>query len=435
MTGGYLMSGARLALLAATGALLVGGASAQAADLGGNCCADLEERVAELEATTARKGNRKVSLKVYGQVNEAIGWWDDGNETNTYVFTNDHSRTRIGFKGKAKITSDLYAKFKIEIGLRQPDQGDLSANNDDGDGDERDLRHSYWELGSKTYGSVRVGNTSWANDGITQMTVAKTGHFSSQDIFDAVDDFAVVGADANDDWLDLAQVLEPGEGSRGNVLLYKSPTIAGFVASASWGEDDVWAVALRYAGKLGPFKIKAGIGYDEITDGAEECVSIAAGGGTRSKCRDLGMSASAMHKPTGIFVTGSYGKRWDEVRGEVLAARGFAADEELTHWHIQAGIQQKWIPLGPTTIFGGYHERDSGHSTSGSGGAQTIGGVEIGDVEIEMFEVGVNQHLSAAAMDLYIHYKQYDADVTLVDGTKPALEEFQTVITGARIKF
>jgi hypothetical protein len=27
-----------------------------AADLGGDCCADLEERVAELEATTARKG-------------------------------------------------------------------------------------------------------------------------------------------------------------------------------------------------------------------------------------------------------------------------------------------------------------------------------------------------------------------------------------------
>lgn len=40
--------------------------TSQAADLGGNCCADLEERVAELEATTARKSNRKVTLEVYG---------------------------------------------------------------------------------------------------------------------------------------------------------------------------------------------------------------------------------------------------------------------------------------------------------------------------------------------------------------------------------
>ena len=43
-----------------------------AADLGGSCCADLEERVAELEATSVRKGNRNVSLQVYGQVNRAL---------------------------------------------------------------------------------------------------------------------------------------------------------------------------------------------------------------------------------------------------------------------------------------------------------------------------------------------------------------------------
>ncbi|MBL8566375.1 MAG: porin, partial [Hyphomicrobiaceae bacterium] len=46
--------------------------SASAADLGGDCCADLEERVAELEATTARKGNRKVSLTISGWVAEQV---------------------------------------------------------------------------------------------------------------------------------------------------------------------------------------------------------------------------------------------------------------------------------------------------------------------------------------------------------------------------
>ena len=56
-----------LSALAAAG-LLAGGMAtgASAADLGGNCCADLEERIAELEATTARKGNRKVSLTITG---------------------------------------------------------------------------------------------------------------------------------------------------------------------------------------------------------------------------------------------------------------------------------------------------------------------------------------------------------------------------------
>ena len=62
------MKKSSLSALVAAG-LLMGGlsaGSASAADLGGNCCADLEERIAELEATTARKGNRKVSLTVSG---------------------------------------------------------------------------------------------------------------------------------------------------------------------------------------------------------------------------------------------------------------------------------------------------------------------------------------------------------------------------------
>ena len=55
--------------------LLAGGlptANAFAADLGGNCCADLQERVAELEATTVRKGNRKFSLPITSPYRDAI---------------------------------------------------------------------------------------------------------------------------------------------------------------------------------------------------------------------------------------------------------------------------------------------------------------------------------------------------------------------------
>ena len=58
---------------------------ADAADLGGDCCADLEERVAELEATTVRKGNKKVKVELYGRVNRVVNFWDDGAEQNAYV--------------------------------------------------------------------------------------------------------------------------------------------------------------------------------------------------------------------------------------------------------------------------------------------------------------------------------------------------------------
>ena len=96
-------------ILVAGGLMLGTSVSAQAADLGGDCCADLEERIAELEATTARKGNRKVSLEVSGHVNEAVLWWDDGRESNAYVVTNDNQRTRFVFKVKAKIDKNWEA--------------------------------------------------------------------------------------------------------------------------------------------------------------------------------------------------------------------------------------------------------------------------------------------------------------------------------------
>src|ERR1700687_4949086 len=104
MIGGLVKSStSRLALLAAMG-MFVGGLampSAKAADLGGDCCADLEERVAELEATTARKGNKKVSVILYGKVNYATEYWDDGAERNSYTVNNYSESTRFGIKGTA----------------------------------------------------------------------------------------------------------------------------------------------------------------------------------------------------------------------------------------------------------------------------------------------------------------------------------------------
>ena len=70
MLGGLSL---RYRVLIATAATALMGSFAhepvKAADLGGDCCADLEERVAELEATTVRKGNKKVSITLYGDVN------------------------------------------------------------------------------------------------------------------------------------------------------------------------------------------------------------------------------------------------------------------------------------------------------------------------------------------------------------------------------
>src|SRR5215471_370583 len=85
--------------------------SAKAADLGGDCCADLEERVADLEATTARKGNRKVSLVISGQVNRSVMAWDDKTVRGLFSVDNSVSRSGFQFDGSAKIDRHLTAGF------------------------------------------------------------------------------------------------------------------------------------------------------------------------------------------------------------------------------------------------------------------------------------------------------------------------------------
>ena len=55
----------------------------------------------------------------------------------------------------------------------------------------------------------------------------------------------------------------PGEGDRWDLVKWDSPEFGGFVASAAFGEDQFWDVALRYAGESHGFKYAAGIGYQD----------------------------------------------------------------------------------------------------------------------------------------------------------------------------
>src|SRR5688572_10315529 len=173
----------RSAVIAAGLAAALGAAlspqQAMAADLGGNCCADLEERTAELEATTARKGNRKVSLEIYGQVNQGVLWWDDGGESNVSVYTNDNSRTRFGFRGKAKISSDWEAGYRLEIGVRTQNSKRFTQDNPSGAPDTGlDLRDSYWYVKNKSLGTVAVGRQATSTDQITEINLTQTKDFA-----------------------------------------------------------------------------------------------------------------------------------------------------------------------------------------------------------------------------------------------------------------
>jgi hypothetical protein len=451
------MSGARIALLAAAGLLVVGGTSAQAADLGGDCCADLEERIAELEATTARKGNRKVSLEISGHINEAVMWWDDGSESNTYVVTNDSGRSRVRFKGKAKIDKDWEAGYYLELGFRSPrsDRVDQGGDGFDGDDPEAtiDVRQSNWYIKNASLGEVRIGFGDGATESITELNITQTKDIAkNSDVEDHASGFqlrAAGGGLSALEWRRLVKddFIQPGEGSRGNYVLYRSPEFAGFTASAAWGEDDFWDIALRYHGELAGIKIAAGFGYGENTDDTSATMPCMIT--TAAECHQFGGSISALHESSGLFVTFGAGKFVDERIGEFFAGQAGPntnADDESTFYAFQAGIEKKWLPLGKTTLYGEYFHHDGGANDRGVGAADAISPAgfvnasRIFDSEVETIGGGVIQGIDSAAMSVYLLYRHYEGDVTFRENTtgnlaSTPLEDLDVVMGGALIKF
>ncbi|MDX2289575.1 MAG: porin [Hyphomicrobiaceae bacterium] len=387
----------KISLVAMTAVAGLFATNALAADLGGDCCADLEERVAELEATTARKGNRKVSLTVYGQVNTAVMFWesDDGvngdgplDESNVYVVDPQTTGTRFGFRGKADINSDWEAGFNIELQFQQADATRVTIDSDEGP-ELPEFRQAYWYLKSKTLGRIAVGQTDSANSAIAEIDV------SNASVADAMSSSAAGAAI-------ITQIGGPAQNNfeynRVNVVRYDTPTYQGFYVTASWGEDDLWDVALRYAGELGGFKMAAGIAYGETTDTSNGAAGIA------DPAREiLNGGLSVMHTATGLFVTTSAGQR--EING---------VEGEDWFWFVSGGIEQKWTPLGKTTLFGMGGEQD-----------------EIDRDTFHFWGLGVVQQIDAAAMEVFLSYRSYEID----NGTGNDDIEFDTVVGGARIKF
>ena len=316
--------------------------AAGAADLGGNCCADLEERVAELEATTARKGNRKVSLTVSGHVHEAAMFFDvDGKgddkdavgkatESNVYIGTHNSSRSRFRFRGDAQINADWSAGFFMEIGMRRVALNATSQSKP-GPGGGLDIRHEALYVKSKTLGTFWFGWTGSAIEGITEICVGCVLGNGTPDYSVYVGNlFAGVKVDDGKDDKGnpktrslqfrehgSASGFFPGEGDRRNMIKWISPSLAGFSVSASWGGDDFWDAALRYAGEFGSIRLAGGIGYSLDTDSVDPAGISAIGcegskAGSDRACSTLGGSASMMHVPTGLYVRGSYGQNTDE---------------------------------------------------------------------------------------------------------------------------
>jgi len=417
-----------LAAVALAASLDFGASMANAADRGGDCCADLEERVAELEATTARKGNRVVSLNISGQVSKALLIWDDGVDSDAFVVDNAINTSRVGFDGKAVIKPGWTAGFLMQIDLRDSLSSTISQTNDEGLGAEIAIRVSNIYIDSEQLGRVTLGQGYSFNDAVSvPYQVANT---YNTDGGPYADGFRVVDS-AGDSAFTWGNLIGNGP-RRDDYLRYDSPVFGGFGFMALVGDDDIWEIGAKFFTKTDRFQLNSAIDYYNY-----DASALPAAGGL-AKFQEVKGIVSVKDLPTGLFLTVWAAQREYE--------RG--AFEDTGH-SIQAffGVEKNFTSYGNTTIYGGYGRFEDMASTGlaadnlglNVGNAGSAGDVVVGS-EIDRLTFGIVQSFDSAGLDIYGIVEHYGADVTIGDvGTdateKASLEDFTSVVIGSRIKF
>ena len=414
--------------------------SAGAADLGGNCCADLEERIAELEATTARKGNRKVSLTVSGYVAQEITYWNDGGETNIYLHgLGPTQATHVKFNGQAQVMPGVTAGYMLRIQNLDDNpfgRAGAAAMNQDNDNFSQGLnvQMSFWYVQSKELGKVSVGRGPMAAKSAAMFTdQSGTQLISNYTFFSGFPNFTIRSGGnlvpANLTWGQLAycyhQSAPIGGDCNGlvmNGVRYDTPVFAGFSASASWGEDDVWDVAARYAGEMGGFKLAFGVGYSAATDENTAVVNA------NIIHKDSGVFQAGgyvQHIATGLFAHAAYGR---EDNSNTVIAVGAGTPPDSDHCYVKAGVRQKWTPLGATVLWGDYAEYNDQLGTD----AIALGATSS---TLKRYGLGVSQEIDAAAMSVYLKYQRSTADITGIPAAIGSLDDLDLVSAGAIINF
>jgi hypothetical protein len=407
-----------------------------AADLGGNCCADLEERIAELEATTARKGNRKVSLTVSGWVSNQVVHWDDGVESNTYVTgLGTAFASNVHFTGKAQISKDLSAGYVLHLEAIDSDVYTTNQNTPvgpaamTGSANSVQVLYSYWFLKSEQLGQLNVGKIDQADDNVVVALDASgtlaAAYWVGYDVFG----FNVRGNFAPNEsmiWGNASSCRGwgggPGDcdGLPRMQVRWDSPVFAGFSASASWGEDDEWAVQGRFMNTVGSFKINAAVAYGETND-----TNLGAPPGGTFEYTQAGLYVE--HMPSGWFAIGGYGH---------LDQRGFNPQNNpaTDTWYVKSGVRLKLTPIGATIPYAEYLGANNSAAITNNGGTPDDATDDVTSVvrgsSTSWWGLGVVQEIDAAAMSVWLRYRDHSVDVPGVD-----TKDMTTVVGGAMINF
>lgn len=348
-------------------------------------------------ATTAEAGSIKngnaTDLKVYGQVNRNMMFYNDGEESGYRHQDGDNGSTRFGLKATGKVNESVSVGATLEMEMQSNDPSGISQSTEDGGGGSFSERLAYVYFSHKQFGKLTLGQQSEISDGMSDGLDLgyAAGAFAGMDtsLLTGGMLFRNDNAAAALSTTTVRSVFTTLDGGRNDSIQYETPSMNGFRAQIGLESQGTWGIGALYDGKMGGLQVR-GRAFYENTSGA----------GTTAKQWQVG--ASVKHD-SGISLTGLYG---DSDRDSGKNHKVYGAT---------VGYTANMNSLGATGV-GVHFEGTSDHAGDGIDG--------------QAFGFGVNQQIKAAGTNIYGNVMFWD-----VDGTTTALDSLMTFLVGAQVKF
>ncbi len=374
--------------------LATAGAVIAAPMIGGTALAqDAMAEVNKMKREVVSKGVGNVQLKISGQVNRALNVVNDGETTELFNVDNDNSSSRVRFQGRAGVTDDLQLGTNFEVQFESNSTADVSQEDEQGQGPNNFTeRKIELFVRSKTYGKVSLGQGDTASNGTSEQDLSKTGVIAYSGVTDMAGGIEFVDDDGNLTGISIGDVFSNLDGlSRDDRVRYDTPTFAGFTLGTSWGADDAFDVALRYANEFGGIRVAAAVAYADPEDSGDLDERING-------------SASVLHTPTGLNLTFAAGQDDLDV-----------GDNDPVFYYVKLGWIANFFNIGPTAF-----AIDYGYSEE----------IALEDDEAQTYGLFAVQHLSDWGAELYTGVRNYDLDTDVTD-----TDDVFVWMTGARFKF
>jgi len=338
---------------------------------------------------------KNVNVSLYGQINRAMMYADNGDSSKWYSVDNTNSQTRFGLL--ASVESDLgwIMGGRIEYGIVSNGSSDVNQiDNYNATSANFKLRWAEISLKNEKFGKISLGKGSTATDNTAETDLSGTSVANYVSIPDMAG--SMLWYDSVTNRLtnrEISDVFNDMDGlGRQDRIRYDTPSFGGLTAAVSGSSGDAFDGALFYSRSFNGTKVAAAFGI--------------ANPGDLIANTDVQYSGSAsVLLPMGLNATFS------------AALRDLKDDnrDDATNWWGKLGYKTKFYEAATTAFSVAYGETSNLATNDEKGKAWSLAAVH---------------NITDWATEFYMVYRNHQLDSDFVD-----YDDINVFMAGARLKF